>query len=60
MRSVPSTGPPVHAAGRTVKAEVSDAQVMDQAARQLCHPDVDRPFSSIADAVQRLLPYHVR
>ena len=50
----------MHVVGAGGQPEFSDAQVMDQAARQLCHPDIDRPFNGIADAVQRLLPYHVR
>ncbi|KAK6161975.1 hypothetical protein DH2020_001816 [Rehmannia glutinosa] len=30
-----------------------------QDAWRVCHPDVKRPFSSLEDACERLLPYHV-
>ena len=27
--------------------------------KRVCSPDIDRPFSSLSDAVDRLLPFHV-
>ncbi|PKA58932.1 hypothetical protein AXF42_Ash001025 [Apostasia shenzhenica] len=40
--------------GSTVEAEMVHQDVMN-----VCNPDFKRPFSSIEDAVHRLLPYHV-
>lgn len=34
-------------------------QLAYQDAWKVCHPDFKRPFSSLEDACQRLLPYHV-
>ncbi|KAK6122807.1 hypothetical protein DH2020_043450 [Rehmannia glutinosa] len=34
-------------------------QLAYQDAWRVCHPDVKRPFSSLEDACERLLPYHV-
>ncbi|KAG6424805.1 hypothetical protein SASPL_115225 [Salvia splendens] len=36
-----------------------DAHLRPQDAWRVCHPDFKRPFSSLEDACERLLPYHV-
>ncbi|WCJ33207.1 hypothetical protein M5689_014583 [Euphorbia peplus] len=36
-----------------------EIQMAYQDAWRVCHPDVKRPFSSLEDACERLLPYHV-
>ncbi|GFP84911.1 hypothetical protein PHJA_000634900 [Phtheirospermum japonicum] len=36
-----------------------DAHLAYQDAWRVCHPDFKRPFSSLEDACERLLPYHV-
>ena len=43
-------------------SQVLRAQValLDQDCARLVNPDYTRPFASIDDAVDRLLPYHVR
>lgn len=35
-------------------------QLADEACRSICHANLEQPFYSISDAVQQLLPYHVR
>ncbi|RAL46308.1 hypothetical protein DM860_015301 [Cuscuta australis] len=37
----------------------AELQMAYQDAWRVCHPDFKRPFSSIEDACERLLPYHV-
>ncbi|CAA6659980.1 unnamed protein product [Spirodela intermedia] len=36
-----------------------EVEMAQQDAWKVCNPDVKRPFSSLEDAVSRLLPYHV-
>ncbi|XP_050225973.1 uncharacterized protein LOC126675382 [Mercurialis annua] len=36
-----------------------ELQMAYQDAWRVCHPDIKRPFSSLEDACERLLPYHV-
>ncbi|KAK8507508.1 hypothetical protein V6N12_072764 [Hibiscus sabdariffa] len=36
-----------------------ELQMAYQDALRVCHPDFKRPFSSLEDACERLLPYHV-
>lgn len=33
---------------------------LDRDCRIACHPQIDTPFSSAMDALERLLPFHVR
>lgn len=40
-------------------ANRSELQMAYQDAWRVCHPDFRRPFSSLEDACERLLPYHV-
>ena len=42
------------------KALQAQAQLLEHDCQRLANPDYTRPFSSIDDAVDRLLPYHVR
>ncbi|GMI85438.1 BRAHMA-interacting protein 2 [Hibiscus trionum] len=37
----------------------AELQMAYQDALRVCHPDFKRPFSSLEDACERLLPYHV-
>ncbi|KAL4578879.1 hypothetical protein LXL04_015010 [Taraxacum kok-saghyz] len=46
----PSPSPP---------ANQAELQMAYQDAWRVCHPDFKRPFSSLEDACERLLPYHV-
>ncbi|KAI3776368.1 hypothetical protein L1987_46146 [Smallanthus sonchifolius] len=46
----PSDSPP---------ANQAELQMAYQDAWRVCHPDFKRPFSSLEDACERLLPYHV-
>ncbi|KAI3725361.1 hypothetical protein L1987_65148 [Smallanthus sonchifolius] len=46
----PSASPP---------ANQAELQMAYQDAWRVCHPDFKRPFSSLEDACERLLPYHV-
>lgn len=43
----------------TSPAHQSELQMAYQDAWRVCHPDFKRPFSSLEDACERLLPYHV-
>ncbi|XP_020522912.1 nipped-B-like protein pqn-85 isoform X1 [Amborella trichopoda] len=36
-----------------------ELEMAHQDAWRVCHPDIKRPFSSLEDACERLLPYHV-
>ncbi|KAL3521774.1 hypothetical protein ACH5RR_019923 [Cinchona calisaya] len=54
--SSPSNPQPPHKLGRANPAEL---QMAYQDAWRVCHPDFKRPFSSLEDACERLLPYHV-
>ncbi|KAK9062809.1 hypothetical protein SSX86_019999 [Deinandra increscens subsp. villosa] len=49
-QAVPSASPP---------ANQAELQMAYQDAWRVCHPDFKRPFSSLEDACERLLPYHV-
>lgn len=40
-------------------ANQAEMQMAYQDAWRVCHPDFNRPFSSLEDACDRLLPYHV-
>ncbi|KAK3027949.1 hypothetical protein RJ639_039416 [Escallonia herrerae] len=40
-------------------ANQAELQMAYQDAWRVCHPDFKRPFSSLEDACERLLPYHV-
>ncbi|KAJ0781401.1 putative GLTSCR protein region [Helianthus annuus] len=48
----------VGAAGAPTANQV-EMQMAYQDAWRVCHPDFKRPFSSLEDACERLLPYHV-
>ncbi|CAI9105581.1 OLC1v1004530C1 [Oldenlandia corymbosa var. corymbosa] len=37
----------------------AELRMAEQDAWRVCHPDFKRPFSSLEDACERLLPYHV-
>jgi hypothetical protein len=37
----------------------AEIQMAYQDAWRVCHPDIKKPFSSLEDACERLLPYHV-
>lgn len=41
------------------KANRVELEMAYQDAWRVCHPDIKRPFSSLEDACERLLPYHV-
>ncbi|CDP04911.1 unnamed protein product [Coffea canephora] len=41
------------------RANPAELQMAYQDAWRVCHPDFKRPFSSLEDACERLLPYHV-
>ncbi|GAB4842754.1 hypothetical protein Ancab_012729 [Ancistrocladus abbreviatus] len=43
----------------SVAGNQAELQMAYQDAWRVCHPDFKRPFSSIEDACERLLPYHV-
>ncbi|CAI9295526.1 unnamed protein product [Lactuca saligna] len=43
----------------TSPAQQSELQMAYQDAWRVCHPDFKRPFFSLEDACERLLPYHV-
>ncbi|XP_024990812.1 BRD4-interacting chromatin-remodeling complex-associated protein-like [Cynara cardunculus var. scolymus] len=43
----------------TSPANQAELQMAYQDAWRVCHPDFKRPFSSLEDACERLLPYHV-
>ncbi|KAI3796889.1 hypothetical protein L1987_39576 [Smallanthus sonchifolius] len=49
-QSNPSASPP---------ANQAELQMAYQDAWRVCHPDFKRPFASLEDACERLLPYHV-
>ncbi|KAL8141539.1 hypothetical protein V2J09_014571 [Rumex salicifolius] len=51
-RGLPAPSPPL--AGNQ-----AELQLAYQDAWRVCHPDYRRPFSSLEDACERLLPYHV-
>eukprot|EP00252_Welwitschia_mirabilis_P002550 TRINITY_DN1250_c0_g1_i2.p1 TRINITY_DN1250_c0_g1~~TRINITY_DN1250_c0_g1_i2.p1 ORF type:complete len:359 (-),score=129.09 TRINITY_DN1250_c0_g1_i2:227-1303(-) len=36
-----------------------DWEMAQQDAWKVCHPDIKRPFSSLEDACERILPYHI-
>ncbi|XP_031117384.1 putative mediator of RNA polymerase II transcription subunit 12 [Ipomoea triloba] len=40
-------------------SNTAELQMAYQDAWRVCHPDFKRPFSSLEDACERLLPYHV-
>lgn len=42
------------------KAQIRQQELLADDARRIRNPDINRPFSSTRDAVDRLLPYHVR
>ena len=46
-RTAPPTGPHI-------------AELAEQDCKKICNPDLNRPFNNLDDAVDRLLPYHVR
>ncbi|CAI9112617.1 OLC1v1013086C1 [Oldenlandia corymbosa var. corymbosa] len=41
------------------RANPAELQMAYQDAWRVCHPDFKRPFTSLEDACERLLPYHV-
>ncbi|KAK8542860.1 hypothetical protein V6N13_136588 [Hibiscus sabdariffa] len=44
---------------QTRQLNQAELQMAYQDALRVCHPDFKRPFSSLEDACERLLPYHV-
>ncbi|XP_076949314.1 uncharacterized protein LOC143621923 [Bidens hawaiensis] len=44
---------------QTPPANQTEMQMAYQDAWRVCHPDFKRPFASLEDACERLLPYHV-
>ncbi|KAI3883043.1 hypothetical protein MKX03_003468 [Papaver bracteatum] len=41
------------------QGQQAELEMAYQDAWRVCHPDIKRPFSSLEDACERLLPYHV-
>jgi hypothetical protein len=46
-RTAPPTGPHI-------------AETAEQDCKKICNPDLNKPFTNLEDAIDRLLPYHVR
>ncbi|GAA0155307.1 hypothetical protein LIER_38060 [Lithospermum erythrorhizon] len=44
---------------KVARANPAELQLAYQDAWKVCHPDFKRPFSTLEDACERLLPYHV-
>ncbi|KAK8950615.1 hypothetical protein KSP40_PGU002686 [Platanthera guangdongensis] len=51
--------PPAVAPARLRLGSAIEAEMVHQDVMNVCNPDFKRPFTSIEDAVLRLLPYHV-
>lgn len=59
--SGPRAAPPAAGQGAgDVKAVRAQLDLMEQDAARVSAPDYNTPFASLEDAVDRLLPYHVR
>jgi Conserved region of unknown function on GLTSCR protein len=41
------------------KAQKRQLELIEEDVRKVCNPNIAAPFSTIEDAVTRLLPYHV-
>lgn len=50
---------PMPASAPPMGGNQAELQMAYQDAWHICHPDFKRPFSSVEDACERLLPYHV-
>ncbi|XP_020686877.1 mediator of RNA polymerase II transcription subunit 9 [Dendrobium catenatum] len=57
--AVPPAATAPAAPGRLRPGNSIEAEMVHQDVMNVCNPDFKRPFSSIEDAVLRLLPYHV-
>jgi hypothetical protein len=57
-RSAPPPPPPAPA-GAKRKAGQHLSEIAERDCKAVCQPDLTRPFSSLEDAVDRLLPYHI-
>ena len=51
-------GPAVEATSKRKGDHISDFAARD--CKRIANPDFNRPFTSVEDAIERLLPYHVR
>lgn len=54
-----SSNPQQQQQHKVSRANPAELQMAYQDAWRVCHPDFKRPFSSLEDACERLLPYHV-
>ncbi|XP_020591633.1 mediator of RNA polymerase II transcription subunit 15 [Phalaenopsis equestris] len=57
--TVPPTATASALPGRLRPGNSIEAEMVHQDVMNVCNPDFKRPFSSVEDAVLRLLPYHV-
>uniref|UniRef100_A0A165XDP0 GLTSCR protein conserved domain-containing protein n=3 Tax=Daucus carota subsp. sativus TaxID=79200 RepID=A0A165XDP0_DAUCS len=58
---IPNSPPPAAASSAVPKVNrnTAEIQMAYQDLWKVCHPDYNTPFSSLEDACERLLPYHV-